>query len=67
MHSHFEALRILKDHSIPYHRGVEDALTLLRRSEIDLDMLRRLGFRISRRIGGQLVVNYKGYRFGLIV
>lgn len=67
MHSHIEALRVLEKHSIPYYQGMEDALLLLRHREIDLDVLRRLGFRISRRIGGQLVVNYKGCRFGLIV
>jgi hypothetical protein len=62
-----EAIRLLKEHQIPYHRGVDGISTLLRRSEVDVPRLRNLGFRISRVIGGQWVVSYKGSRFGLIL
>lgn len=63
-----EARRVLKDNRIPFcESDVEGILTLIPKEEVDLNRLRRLGFRISRRIGNQLVVFYKGGRFGLVV
>ncbi len=62
-----EAHKILKDHSIPYYSGVNGISTLMRLSEIDLTRLRHLGFRVSQGIAGQIVVSYKGNRFGLIL
>lgn len=63
-----EATKILKKHSIPFHEsGTDGILALMHKNEIDLDHLRRLGFRISHTIGDQLVIFYKGGRFGLIV
>ncbi len=62
-----EAFEVLRAHRIPYYPGVEGLSALLRKGEIDFDLLRKLGFRISGKIGGQLVVSYKGNRFGLIM
>jgi hypothetical protein len=62
-----EAVRILRENRIPFHQGVDGIPALLCGSEIDIDRLRRLGFRISGQIGRQLVVNFRGRRFGLIV
>ncbi len=63
-----EALELLKEHHIPfYESNVEGNLMVLNKNEIDLDRMRKLGFRISRLIGDQLVVTYKGGRFGLVV
>lgn len=63
-----EALQLLKQHRIPFHYSDEKKnLTLLHRHEIDLAYMRKLGFRISRLIGGHLVVSYKGGRFGLVL
>ena len=63
-----EAFQVLREHHIPFHESeVDGIITLLRKNEIDPDRLRKLGFRISRVIGNQLVVFYKGGRFGLVV
>ncbi len=63
-----EALKILQRHQIPYSKsGVKGVAALLRKSEVDQQKLRKLGFRISNMIGDQLVVFYKGGRFGLIL
>jgi len=67
MQADYEAIRLLRKNRIPFHRGVDGISALLRRSEVDVPRLRSLGFRISRLIGGQLVVSYKGCRFGLIL
>jgi len=67
MSANSEALRILQEHSIPVHAGVNGLATLLRRSDADLNLLRSLGFRISRHIGRQMVISYKGSRVGLIM
>jgi len=61
-----EALQILRENSIPYYPGVGGMQALLRRTEADLILLRRLGFRISHDIGRQMVLSYKGSRIGLI-
>ena len=63
-----EALQVLRDNRIPFSEAkVEGILTLISKDDVDLDRLRRLGFRISREIGNQLVISYKGGRFGLVV
>lgn len=63
-----EARRVLKENRIPFcESNVEGILTLIPKDEVDLDRLRGLGFRVSRQIGNQLVVFYKGGRFGLVV
>jgi hypothetical protein len=63
-----EAVKVLRKHHIPYSTSnVQGISTLLRRNEVDPQRLRRLGFRISRLIGNQLVVFYKGDRIGIIV
>jgi hypothetical protein len=67
MRSEVEALEILRKNGIPFHRGVEGLPALLCGTEIDVNRLRRLGFRVSQGIGGQLVVSFRGKRLGLIV
>lgn len=63
-----EAVKILRQNHIPYSTSnVQGISTLLCRNEVDPKKLRRLGFRISRLIGNQLVVFYKGDRIGIIV
>ncbi len=67
MRSDLDALRILRQNRVPYHAGENGVVALLRRGEVDLDLLRQLGFRISHHIGAQAVVSYKGNRFALMV
>ena len=63
-----EAVKILQKHHIPFQRSEEnETLAVLQKNEVDLEQLRRLGFRISHLIGDQVVVFYKGGRFGLVV
>jgi hypothetical protein len=63
-----EALQVLRDNQIPFSESkIKGILTLIPKEDIDLNRLRKLGFRISREIGDQLVVSYKGGRFGLVV
>lgn len=63
-----EAVKILREHHIPYRTTEIDGISaLLPKKEVDPHLLRTLGFRISRVIGDQWVVSYKGGRFGLIV
>jgi hypothetical protein len=63
-----EATKILRQHHIPFKEsGSEGILALLCKSEVDPERLRQLGFRISRDIGAQWVIFYKGGRIGLIV
>ena len=63
-----EAVKVLRRHHIPYSTSdVAGVATLLCKNEVDPQTLRRLGFRISRLIGDQLVVFYKGGRIGIIV
>jgi len=63
-----DAVKVLNRNRIPFcesdSAGVQ---ALLSKSEVDPSELRRLGFRISRTIGDQLVVVYKGRRIGFIV
>jgi len=63
-----EALSILEKHRIPYRRSDEKGIcALLYKNDVDLPRLRKLGFRVSHLIGEQLVIFYKGGRFGLIL
>ncbi|TKJ42194.1 hypothetical protein CEE37_00515 [candidate division LCP-89 bacterium B3_LCP] len=63
-----EPIQLLLKNRIPFHESNLDGIaTLMKRNEVDLNRLRKLGFRISRTIGDQLVVCYKGGRFGLVV
>ncbi|MBU0519170.1 hypothetical protein KKA00_08680 [bacterium] len=63
-----EAAQVLSQHKIPYSAiDADGMLALLQKNEVDTCELRRLGFRISRTIGNQIVVVYKGMRFGLII
>ena len=63
-----EAIEVLREHRIPFHESdIDGIVTVLWKNEVDLDYLRKLGFRVSRGIGNQLVVSYKGGRLGLVV
>ena len=62
-----EALRILQENHIPVHQGRDGIPALMHKTEINVERLRTLGFRISNHIEGQLVVSFRGSRFGLIV
>ncbi len=63
-----EGIKLLRKHRIPYRTSASMGITaLLSRDEVDLHHLRRLGFRVSRKIGDQGVVFYRGARFGLIL
>jgi hypothetical protein len=62
-----EALRILQENQIPFHQGRNGIPALMHKTEINVERLRTLGFRISHHIEGQLVVSFRGNRFGLIV
>jgi len=68
MLQNLEALKILRDNCIPYNLAKAEGFTaLFRKSEVNADQLRRLGFRISNLIGSQWVVSYQGGRVGLII
>ena len=63
-----EAHWILRKHRIPCEPvSAQGGSVLFKKHEVDMNHLRRLGFRISRLINGMLIVNYKGRRFGIIV
>ena len=63
-----EAIALLQKNRIPFSKsGTEGISTLLPKGEVDVERLRKLGFKVSRTIGGQFVVCYKGGRFGLVV
>lgn len=62
-----EALNILQKNHIPFDQDAVEGITfLLPKNEVDAETLRCLGFRISRLIGSQWVISYKGERIGLI-
>ena len=61
-----EVIKILRDHCIPFDAELNGSQVLLNRSQADPEMLRSLGFRISRYIGSQMVVSFKGRRSGLL-
>jgi len=61
-----EVLKILQDHRIPFDAGGDGSQVLLHRGQADPEVLRSLGFRISRYIGQQMVVSFKGRRIGLL-
>ena len=67
MWSEIEALEILKQNQIPFHQGVKGIPAVIIESEIEVDRLRRLGFRVSHGISGQWVVSFRGKRLALIV
>ncbi len=62
-----EALRILRDNGIPFHPGVSGFPAVLCGTEVNVDRLRRLGFRISGNIEGKQVISFRGSRLGLLV
>jgi hypothetical protein len=62
-----EAQKILRAHSIPFAADLDRSQVLLRRLDADPGVLRDLGFRISRHIGDQMVVTFKGRRVGLMI
>jgi hypothetical protein len=61
-------VEILQKHHIPFQKNedVNGFSTLLPKQRVDPQHLRRLGFRISRSIGDQLIVCYKGKRVGIV-
>jgi len=61
-----EVIKILQDHRIPFDARGDGSQVLLHRGQADPDVLRSLGFRISRYIGQQMVVSFKGRRIGLL-
>jgi hypothetical protein len=62
-----EALAILNRHQIHFRASNRKGFkVLLSRNQVDSDLLRRLGFRVSHMMGSVWIVSYKGWRFGLI-
>ncbi len=63
-----DAVEVLRKHRIPFQQREEAQgfSTLLPRHRVDPQRLRRLGFRISRNIGDQLIVSYRGKRVGIL-